>query len=324
MPYPMPYGFRIVGDCRERRRLVDWAAAFRAHLGCDERAELSREAYLSAFTFGPDFREYLEATGSTAGFVGPCWAPFIWFDVDREDDLLAALHDTRRLVTALTERLKIRDDDALVFFSGSKGYHVGLPTCWNPAPSVAFNAVGKVFAIGIAQAAGVNIDQGTYAKVQAFRAPNSRHQKTGLHKRHMETAALFELSLDAIRKLAEHPAPVEYEPLTVGSDQATELWAQAERQVSAQSEAVKARRANSSATLNRTTLEFIREGADNGDRHRLLYSAARNLGELGAPFELAHALLNESALDSGLPPSDVKRQIQCGLADAGPGDKGHE
>ncbi len=323
MPYPMPYGFRIVGDCRERRRLVDWAAAFRAYLDCDDRAELSREAYLSAFTFGPDFREYLEATGSTAGFDGPCWAPFIWFDVDREDDLQAALNDTRRLVATITDRLKIGDDALLAFYSGSKGFHVGIPTSWSPSPSVAFNAVVKVFAVGIAEVAGVTIDIGTYAKVQAFRAPNSRHPKTGLHKRHVPTDALMELSLDAMRKLAEQPAPVEYEPPAVTSDQAADLWAKAERQVSAQTEAVKARLANSSATLNRTTLEFIREGADNGDRHRLLYSAARNLGELGAPFELAYALLSESALDSGLPPSEVRRQIQCGLADAGKGDKGH-
>jgi hypothetical protein len=53
-----------------------------------------------------------------------------------------------------------------------------------------------------------------------------------------------------------------------------------------------------------------------GDRHRLLYSAARNLGEFGCPHELAWALLSEAALDSGLPPREVRRQIECGLADA--------
>jgi len=67
------------------------------------------------------------------------------------------------------------------------------------------------------------------------------------------------------------------------------------------------------AKLNRATLEFIRDGATSGDRHRLLFSAAANLAEFGCSLELAEALLTESALDSGLTPSDVARQIRCGM-----------
>jgi hypothetical protein len=84
-------------------------------------------------------------------------------------------------------------------------------------------------------------------------------------------------------------------------------------------EAKAARRAagDGSPTLNRSTLDFIREGAGTGDRHRLLFSAAANLAEFGCSPTLAVALLEESALDSGLPPKDVRRQIDCGLAAAG-------
>ena len=60
-------------------------------------------------------------------------------------------------------------------------------------------------------------------------------------------------------------------------------------------------------------MAFIRDGAENGDRHRRLFSAAANLGDFGCSFDLAFALLAESALDSGLPPADVRRQIECGL-----------
>ena len=81
-------------------------------------------------------------------------------------------------------------------------------------------------------------------------------------------------------------------------------------------EAKAARRAagNGTPTLNHATLEFIREGAGTGDRHRLLFSAAANLAEFGCTPALAVALLEESALDSGLPPKDVRRGIECGLA----------
>ena len=65
--------------------------------------------------------------------------------------------------------------------------------------------------------------------------------------------------------------------------------------------------------MNRLTLDFVRNGATVGDRHRLLFSAAANLAEFGCQAALAHALLTEAALDSGLPPYEVRRQIACGL-----------
>ncbi len=74
--------------------------------------------------------------------------------------------------------------------------------------------------------------------------------------------------------------------------------------------------ADGTPRLNRATLDFIRDAADQGDRHRLLFSAAANLAEFGCPPALAHALLTEAALDSGLTPSDVRRQIECGLTQA--------
>ena len=67
--------------------------------------------------------------------------------------------------------------------------------------------------------------------------------------------------------------------------------------------------------LNRLTREFLQHGADEGDRHRLLYSAARTFGEFGCSFDLALALLEPPARESGLPPSHIRRQIECGLAD---------
>ena len=73
---------------------------------------------------------------------------------------------------------------------------------------------------------------------------------------------------------------------------------------------------NGSPMLNRSTFAFIRDGAGTGDRHRLLFSAAANLAEFGCTPALAVALLEESALDSGLSPKDVRRQVECGLAAA--------
>jgi hypothetical protein len=314
---PLRYGYRIVGSVTGRRRLVDAGAALTAYASCDPKAEVGHEAYLSAFWFGADFRAYLESTGSPKGYNGPCWAPFVWFDLDAADDPQRALSEARRLAGGILERYRSLDDDALLlFFSGAKGLHVGLPTFWGPLPSLDFGRVARRFAEGFAQLAGVSIDESIYDKVRAFRAPNSRHPKTGLHKRRLSLDELMRLSLDGIRRLAESPGPFGLPAPAAACEQAAADWQAAVTAVCQQSEEKVRRRAavaSGMPTLNRLTLDFIRDGAVQGDRHRLLFSAAANLAELGCPPALAHALLTETALDSGLSPSDVRRQIDCGL-----------
>src|SRR4051794_23150043 len=121
MQHTMRYGFRIVGNTQQRRRLIDAADALAAYAACDARAQVEREAYLSAFTFDHDFRELLLSVGSVRGFAGACFAPSLWFDIDREDDLDTALADARRLASFILQRYRALDDDALLFFySGAK------------------------------------------------------------------------------------------------------------------------------------------------------------------------------------------------------------
>lgn len=321
-PADFRYGFRVLGDCRQSRRLVDAGVALAAYAACDPRAECQREAYLSAFAFGADFRDHLAATGSTAGFSGPCWAPFVWWDVDREGDLPAALDDARRLCVVLTDKLGIAEDDVLAFLSGGKGFHLGVPSAaWQPAPGRDFHRVARRFAEAAAELAGITIDAGVYDKVRCFRAPNSRHPKTGLHKRRLSVDELMHLGADRITELARRPGPFEIPEPTYRSEPAAALWAAAADQVQRETDARAGRLASGDAPnkLNRATLDFIREGAPVGDRHRLLYSAAANLAELGAPLPLCAALLTEAALDCGLTPTDTRRAIENGWASAQPG-----
>jgi hypothetical protein len=321
-PSDFRFGFRVLGDCRQSRRLVDAGAALAAYAACDPRAECQREAYLSAFTFGGDFRKYLTVTGSTAGFAGPCWSPFIWFDVDREGDLPGALDDARRLCVVLTDSLGIAEDDVLAFLSGGKGFHLGVPSAaWQPVPGRDFHRIARRFAEAAAELAGVTIDAGVYDKVRCFRAPNSRHPKTGLHKRPLSVDGLMHLGTGAILTLAAEPADFELPAPTYRSEPAAALWAEAAEQAQREAGARAERLASGDAPnkLNRATLDFIREGASAGDRHRLLYSAAANLAELGAPLPLCAALLTEAGLDCGLTPTDTRRAIENGWASAQPG-----
>jgi hypothetical protein len=311
------FGFRIVGNTTNDRRLVDWSAAFRGCCECDDRAEVDRESYLSAFCFGSEFRRHLAATGSTKGYAGETWSPWLWLDIDR-DDIDQATRDARRLVAGLVDRFGIDGDALLAFFSGSKGFHVGLPlsVCGSPEPSQTFHRVCRRFAEAVATRSNVAVDTGVYDAVRAFRAPNSRHPKTGLHKRRLTAGELLGLTTRRVVELAAEPEPFDLPDAAPVADQAVRDWSAAVELVESEHRAAEMRCGTvgkAGAKLNRATLEFIRDGATSGDRHRLLFSAAANLAEFGCSLELAEALLTESALDSGLTPSDVARQIRCGM-----------
>jgi hypothetical protein len=55
------------------------------------------EAYLSAFMFGDDFQALLTSTGSCRGYQGACWSPWLWFDIDRAENLESGRRDAARL-----------------------------------------------------------------------------------------------------------------------------------------------------------------------------------------------------------------------------------
>ena len=324
-----PHGFRIVGPCTGDRRRVHAPTAFTAYCRCDAKAGVEREAYLSAFQFDDGFAEHLARTGSPAGFTGSTWSPFVWLDVDRDEaagGVARALADTKRLVDVLGERFGVPRGVLLPFVSGGKGMHLGIPTAlWAPPASPDFHAVARQFAETVAAAAGVAVDAGVFDRVRAFRAPNSRHPKTGLHKRFVPVEVLDAVTVNGVLSLARTPEPFDV-PSTDGvesADMLVAVWERAARAVAEKAADAELRRVEiasggRAASVNKLTRAFLAGEVEVGDRHRLLYSAAANLAELGCPLPAVRALLTDPALDLGLPPKDVARQIVCGHAAAHP------
>lgn len=324
-----PHGFRIDGPLTGSRRRVDAATAFRAYCQCDPKAGVGREAYLSAYQSDDTFAEHLARTGSPAGFTGSTWAPYVWCDVDRDESaggLAQALTDTRLLVDTLDETHGVPRGVLLPFVSGGKGMHLGIPSAlWAPTASADFHAVARQFVENIAAEAKVVIDVGVFDRVRAFRAPNSRHPKSGLHKRYIPVDVLDAVTVDGLLDMACTPAPFD-PPSTDGvesADMLVAVWDAASRAVAEKAAADEQRRlevasGGRAVTLNKLTRAFLNGEVKAGDRHRLLFSAAANLTELGCPLSALLALLTEPALDMGLPPKDVTRQIECGHAAAHP------
>ena len=247
----------------------------------------------------------------------------IYLDIDREC-IDAAFADTKKLVNSLAEDHGVAPESLLLFFSGSKGFHPGVPTgLFSPPPGQGFNRIAREFAQRVAEQANVTIDTGVYDPVRAFRAPNSRHPKTGLYKRILPAAKLDAMTADDCIELARKPEPFIL-PATDGSpDMLVALWDSATAVVAAEMEAAAQRRAdvaagNATAKLNDLTRRLLAgEPVAQGQRHKRIYSAAANLAELGVPLHATHELLTEVGRDSGVPPRDVFRAIENGHARGG-------
>jgi hypothetical protein len=245
-------------------------------------------------------------------------ADWLFWDIDRADDLSLALSDARRLAGAILDRYReLDDDDLLVFLSGGKGMHVGIPTVWHPEPSLQFNAVAKFFCLDLAESAKLGIDPTIYSKTRLFRAPNSKHPKTGLFKRRLSLDELTHLKPEAIVDLARHPVPFRIPSGPALCLVAADDWAKARQMVERQAERHAAPR-HGGGKLSAFVRRFIRDGELDSDRRAVsTFRAAAELSELyeSHGFDaLAHTLLTDAALDSGLSPSEVKRQIDSGLS----------
>lgn len=312
------FGFRALGREAERKETV-WQSAFRAHVEADPRAMTAGECYLSHFMFPDEFRAHLATTGSTAGYTGPTWLQWLVFDIDVADDIDEALRQARRLAAWLVDRFKLEPDDLMFFYSGAKGFHVLPPSSlWDGQPAASFHDYARRFAETLAINADVKIDSGVYARVNLLRAPNSKHRKTGRFKVQLRYDELLNLKPEAIFEIAAEPREGWIpEPVGVNSE-AADCWREIVKLVDDDKTASTERRSsNGAAKLNPTTRAVLVEGSFVGDRHRELFSSAANLAEFSTVEELAFALLTPCGLNSGLSPSDVQRQIACGLKHGG-------
>src|SRR5262249_25126173 len=137
-------------------------------------------AFLSAFTFPAAIRDHMDARdGSTADYLGPVGVEVLHFDIDRPDDLDLAIRDARRLAAFLADRCT---SHPLVYYSGSKGFHVDLAIPGVIPPSPDAHEFARDFALRLAGAIDVTIDTGVFDRVRLWRAPNSRHDRSGLYK----------------------------------------------------------------------------------------------------------------------------------------------
>ena len=358
-------GFCCQGVAVRQKQKIKWLETFKAACSCNPFFVDKVDFYLSLYTFDSGLIEHFRQTGnSIAGYSGACWCPFVWWDIDR-DDLTDAQTDAAALVEYLTQTPADSDSDSglivpdtesiLIFFSGSKGFHVGVPVAVfgdGVKPGKEFPSQYKAAALEIARRAGVAVDRSVYDRQRLFRCPNSKHGKTGLYKiplSYLEiTTALSiaeicqrsqrlrrlvweeserdKVDIDAVRfSSAVEPVPgavALWSEVQAGVS-ALPSMGQGEREDTGKPEAVSHYGAcvnqfpdgSSVPRLRRDTLNFIQRGAERGQRAVSLYNAVRDCLRCGWNRQAVESLFFDVASQTGLHWSEIRKQIERGLND---------
>lgn len=322
-------GFMCTDRIDTSRTLVAWHEQFEAMATYTASDLHSRCVFGSTYAFTDALRLQIEANdrkaaasggdrplGSMAGFHGAAYSPLITFDIDGYapeggSSPAAAQQAAVRLVDRLVQ-LGVPADLLLVFFSGSKGFHVQFPSSLAAAhPGVSFVAIARHFCEAVAGACGVTIDSAMYRTLQPLRSPNSRNEKSMLFKVRLSSEELKSLPIEAITALAQSPRPfappgLVYEPIPG----LVALWRQAEaRALANTTHRLTPGDGDGGARIFRATWDFLLNGAEEGSRATELFKAAANLMDFASTEDLVRALLNRPAVLSGLSPREAATHI---------------
>ena len=321
---PFEHGFACIGAKDATRTVVPWAEVYSSMAACTDPSVIGKPVFLSMHVFTDDFVTHVrdhKKPGSTAGYRGSAYSPMLVFDIDRKDEagqpMPAVAHqDTFSLLVVLLE-LGVPADCIRVSYSGSKGFHVDFPSMLAGAvPSENFPDVENAFCSMIAAEAGIEIDPSLYRTLQPLRAPNSRHEVSGLFKVSMTIEEFLDLSLTDIQGLASRPRV--FVPPCLVQDTIpvlSELWIHAEQLASAPTRRSEreVRSSDGDARIWQSTWQFLIGGAPDGERAVATFRAAANLSDFATVEDLIWALLNRATALCGLPPTEAAAHIDSAL-----------
>lgn len=160
------------------------------------------ETYATYFRYNDDMKEHFAEKGSVGGYQGKAWSDWLPIDIDSED-----LEEAQLFLQYLVARMHqfgIDVKNCRFYFSGSKGFHVMIPSIYFRAePSEDINKRFRKVALKIADS--ISIDTAIYDKTRIFRLPNTINQKSGLHKIELYPFEAMSLSIDDIKERAQKP-----------------------------------------------------------------------------------------------------------------------
>lgn len=195
MKYPDYYYVETADNGPQNRNNVMNVRAVRNYQG-------HTDMYMTYFRYNVEAIDYFEENGTLGKFQGPAYADWMPIDIDAKD-LVQAQDQARELIERL-EDYGIDRNTCRYYFSGSKGFHIMIPSGVmdaSPDPMIhkRFRKVAQYLTKGL------TIDTGIYDKTRLFRLPNTINSKSGLFKVELYDFQVAHGTLKDIFELAEKP-----------------------------------------------------------------------------------------------------------------------
>lgn len=159
-------------------------------------------AFASIYTFTDDFFNYVKETNSVTGYVGTHGISNVFIDIDSKE-LGQAYVSCKNVIAALHNESKIPYESLRIYFSGAKGFHIGIPARVigqeNFFSENTF-AIVKSFVQKIVSDK-IKIDWSIYNRTRYFRLPNSLNEKSNKYKVAVDYKMILECTEENLAKI---------------------------------------------------------------------------------------------------------------------------
>ena len=163
-------------------------------------SQTGKERYKSLYRFNEEIINLKSLGNIPKGTM--LYADYLAFDIDQKD-----LSDAHMELGRLVEYLDFREVGYELWFSGSKGFHIMVPTSQFEFKPTDNTDILKRLAEGIGEASGITIDTSIYNASRVFRMGGSINPKTGLYKVPVSPTDSLEDILEKAKSPKEDPYP---------------------------------------------------------------------------------------------------------------------
>ena len=169
--------------------------------------------------------EYYAKNNRIGGYDGIVFPKIFPIDIDCGGDLESSLKVCREITGTLVHVFDIDRNSFRIFYSGSKGYHIEIPSSLfdiTPATQKEMCRMLKSIALKLHD----NVDDKIYKPNMLWRIANTINSKSGLYKVQIHYNELHSLSTSKIQEIAKSPRFLEYVDCIewVSDDTLKEMW----------------------------------------------------------------------------------------------------
>lgn len=160
------------------------------------------DSFMTYFRYNNEMALHFREKRSVGGYQGQAYADWLPIDIDSE-----SLQEAQDSLTKFVQNLGSFEIDPSIcrfYFSGSKGFHVMIPSrLFGACPSSDINKRFRAVALSLAK--GIKIDTSIYDKTRIFRLPNTINSRSNLYKIELYPFQALHSPIREILHMAKRP-----------------------------------------------------------------------------------------------------------------------